>query len=135
MLMKIINTMKKLLILVLSITFLVSCSNDDDPVPSEVNIRLSNISEYDFENIVVNTSTGYVNYENINSGEMSQYKSFEMAYSYAFVELKIEGETYTLQPIDYVGETPLENGHYTYQLNANDSNEQYSKLSLSLIED
>ena len=51
------------------------------------------------------------------------------------MELEIDGNTYTIQPVDYVGETPLENGKYTYQLDANDATERFEKLSLRLIED
>lgn len=126
--------MRKILILIISISTLFNCSNDDNTA-SELNIRLSNISDYDFQNIVVNTSTGDTDFENIGPQEMTNYKTFETAYRYAFVELEIDGETYTLQPIDYVGETPLENGNYTYQIDANDSKEQYFKLTLTLIED
>lgn len=127
--------MRKMLILIISLSTLISCSSDDDNNTSQLNIRLSNVSQYDFQNIVVNTSTGNTNFENINSQEMTNYKSFETAYRYAFVELEIDGETYTLQPIDYVGETPLENGNYTYEIDANDSQEQYGKLSLTLIDE
>ncbi|WP_370477711.1 hypothetical protein [Tamlana flava] len=49
--------------------------------------------------------------------------------------MEIDGEVYTIQPIDFVGETPLEKGKYTYQIDANDSTEQYGKLSLTLIEE
>jgi hypothetical protein len=125
--------MKKILILIITIATITSCSNNDDNNTSELNIRLSNVSEYNFQNIVVNTTTGNTDFENIGSQEMTSYKTFETAYRYAFVELEIDGETYTLQPIDYVGETPLENGNYIYEINANDSLEQYGKLSLTLI--
>ncbi|MFA5656267.1 MAG: hypothetical protein WDA37_05930 [Dysgonamonadaceae bacterium] len=127
--------MKKILILIISISTLISCSSDDVNNTSELNIRLSIVSQYDFQNIVVNTTTGNMNFENISSQEMTNYKTFETAYRYAFVELEIDGETYTLQPIDYVGEKPLENGNYTYEIDANDSQEQYGKLSLTLIEE
>lgn len=127
--------MKKILLLIVSISTLISCSNDDDNSATELNIRLSNVSQYTFQNIVVNTTTGDTDFENIGPQEMSLYKTFETAYRYAFVELEIDGETYTLQPIDYVGETPLENGNYTYQIDANNSQEQYSKLTLTLVED
>lgn len=96
---------------------------------------MSNISQYDFQNIIVNTTTGNTYFGDLNSGQKTEYKVFEKAYSYAFVELEIDGKTYTLQPTDYVGETPLENGNYTYQIDANDSQEQYGKLSLTLIEE
>jgi hypothetical protein len=96
---------------------------------------LSNVSQFNFQNIVVNTTTGNMNFENISSQQMTNFKTFQTAYRYAFVELEIDGQTFTLQPIDYVGETPLENGNYTYQIDANDSREQYGKLSLTLIEE
>ncbi|MDG1023380.1 MAG: hypothetical protein P8O72_04985 [Flavobacteriaceae bacterium] len=127
--------MKKLLILTIAVTVFFGCSKDSDANTSEVYIRLSNISEYNFKNIVVNTSTGNVDFENIDSGQMSQYKNFETAYQYAFVELEIEGRIHTIQPIDYVEETPLEDGYYTYQIDANDSQEQYGRISLTIIED
>ncbi|MGB3142871.1 MAG: hypothetical protein WBB24_02085 [Maribacter sp.] len=125
--------MKKILILILAISM--SCSGDDDSNTSELNIRLSNVSPYNFQNIVVNTGTGNTNFENINPQQKTGYKTFETAYRYAFVELEIDGETYTLQPIDYIGETLLENGNYTYEIDANDSQEQYGKLTLILIEE
>lgn len=115
------------------VILLTGCSNDDDV--NEVNIRLSNVSDFDFENIVVNTSTGMVNFEDVTSGEQTEYKTFEKAYRYAFVELEIDGETYTLQPFDYVGEEPLKNGNYTYQIDADVTQEQYGSLSLTLVED
>ena len=127
--------MKKILILIISIAALISCSKDDEKNPSGLKIRLSNVSQYDFQNIVVNTTTGDVNFENLNSGQKTEYKVFEKAYRYAFVELEIDGKMYTLQPTDYVGETRLGNGKYTYQIEANDSQDQYGKLSLALIKD
>jgi hypothetical protein len=128
--------MKKMLILIISIATLIGCSNDDDNT-SGVKIRLSNVSQYDFQNILVNTgsSNGNVSLGNLKASKKTDYKVFESAYSYAFVELEIGGKTYTVQPIDYVGETPLEDGNYTYRINANDSQNQYGKLSLTLIEE
>ena len=122
--------MKKNLILIISIVTLISCSKNEDNNPSELKIRLSNISQFDFENIVVNISTANTCFENINSQQKTNYKTFQTAYRYAFVELEIDGLKFTYQPIDYAGETPLENGNYTYQIDVNNSN-----LSLILIKD
>ena len=122
--------MKKNLILIISIVTLISCSKNEDNNPSELKIRLSNISQFDFENIVVNISTANTRFENINSQQKTNYKTFQTAYRYAFVELEIDGLKFTYQPIDYAGETPLENGNYTYQIDVNNSN-----LSLILIKD
>lgn len=125
--------MKKTILLCAILLIALGCSKDEKP--SEINIRLSNVSSYSFENIVVNTGTGEVSFENIDPGELTDYKTFDIAYHYAFVELQIDGGKYTLQPIDYVGETPLKPGFYTYQINANDTREQYTRLSLVFIED
>ena len=125
--------MKKILFLIIAITTLISCSKDDDK--NGLKIRLSNSSQFDYKNIVVDTSTGNVKFEDINAGQSTEYKVFERAYRYAFIELVIDGEVYTLQPFDYIGETPLKNGNYTYQINASDSQSQYEKLSLKLIVD
>ena len=122
--------MKKNLILIISIVTLISCSKNEDNNPSELKIRLSNISLFDFENIIVNISTANTRFENINSQQKTNYKTFQTAYRYAFVELEIDGLKFTYQPIDYAGETPLENGNYTYQIDVNNSN-----LSIILIKD
>lgn len=126
--------MKHFLILILSLLLFNSCNNDDDN-NSGVNIRLENASEFAFSNIIVNTSTGNVGFENIGSGEKTEYQQFDLAYRYAFVQLDINGEIYMIQPIDYVGETPLKNGDYTYTIGIDNSQNQEIQLSLSLIED
>lgn len=122
--------MKKVLIVFLTFTILLGCSNDNDDI-NEVNIRLFNASTFDYKNIVV----GSTSYNDLDAGQKSDYKIFEGAYRYAFVELEIDGRTHTLQPVDFVGETQLKSGFYTYKLDANDSQEQYGKLSITLIED
>jgi hypothetical protein len=130
--------MRKLLILMISIATLFGCSNDDDnDNTSGVKIRLSNASQFDFQNIRINTGSSNENVSlgNLKMAKKTDYKLFESAYRYAFVELEINGKTYTIQPIDYVGETLLEDGNYTYQINANDSQNQYQKLSMTLIEE
>lgn len=126
--------MKKLLVFIFCLSISFACSNDDID-PKAVNIRLSNISTYDFKNIIVNTGTGTVEFNDLDAQTISEYKVFERAYRYAFIELEIEGNTYTIQPIDYVGETPLSKGKYTYQINASEPNGQHGTLSLSLKED
>ncbi len=129
-----IAMVKKVFITIFSLLVFWSCGNDDLK-HNAVNIRLSNVSGFDYENIVVIASGDEVDYGDLMAGETSDYKVFEKAYQYAYVELEIEGNTYTIQPIDYVGETPLENGAYTYQIDANDSQEQHGKLSLTFVED
>ena len=123
--------MKKFYFLLISI-LLVSCTQNDSDM---LLLRIKNTSQFDYTDVVVNTSGGEHNYGTVNSNHASDYKAFDLAYRYAFVELIIDGSTYTVQPIDYVGETPLDNGKYTYEINATNSGDQYSRLTLTLAED
>jgi len=127
--------MKKFLILIITITAMISCSKDSSDNPSGLKIRLSNSSQYNFKDIVINTTTGDVNFGNLNSGQKTDYNEFNKAYRYAFVKLEIDGKTYTIQPIDYVGETTLKDGSYTYEINVNNTQDQYTNLNLTLIEE
>ena len=125
--------MKKLIILTITMGIVTSCSNDD--LIKDVNLRLSNVTTSDFENIIVDTGTGRVRFENLNSGEISEYQNFTQAYRYAYIELDVDGETYTLQPIDYVGETLLDDGNYTYELDLVDYGNDNIGLNINFVEE
>jgi len=106
--------MKRLAFLVLIAVFFVGCSDRDDNIDG-VNIRIKNDSSVTFD--VVQVGSEDMLHENIRPDEYSGYLEYETAYEYAYVHIKVGEETYVLQPIDFVGETPLENGFYTYKLN------------------
>ncbi len=128
--------MKKTLILTYVIIVFTGCSkNYDQENPDGLSIRLANRSPYYFKNIKMNTSTGNVSFGNLDAGKYSEYEEFERAYRYAYVELEIGNSTYTLQPIDFAGETPLKNGKYTFEINALDSEDRSKRLTLRLVED
>ena len=79
-------------------------------------IRIHNASEYYFLLVEVNTSNEPRNYGPIKSDEKSRYKTFEVAYRYAYVRLFVDENEFIIQPIDFVGETPLGSGKFTYVL-------------------
>ena len=79
-------------------------------------IRIHNASEYDFLRVEVNTYDEPINYGTIKSDEKSRYKTFEVAYRYAYVRLFVDENEFIIQPIDFVGETPLGSGKFTYVL-------------------
>ena len=56
----------------------------------------------------------------VSSGSFSEYLEYETAYEYAYIQIKSGTESYVLQPIDFVGETPLEIGFYTYVLDVSE---------------
>lgn len=87
----------------------ISCSNEDDT--SEVNIRLANVSNVEFQDATYNG----INYGDISPGDKTEYRAFEISYNYGSVTITIDGIDYGWIPIDFVGESPLENGNYTFE--------------------
>lgn len=120
--------------------FLISCEQEvHEQVRPELNgktaIRIQNSSGYFYQNVVVNTGGGRHEYNTIIPSTSSDYKLFNFAYSYAFVELTIDGDLATIQPIDYFGETKLDPGYYTYEIDASGSGSRYGRLTLKLVKD
>lgn len=127
--------MKRILFFIFTITMIIGCSKEQMSGQGGLEIRLSNSSQQNFKNVIVDTGTGKVSFGDLDAGKNTAYKKFSTAYRYAFVQLEINGQTYTLQPIDYVGEVPLKDGRYAYQISVNGNQGQYSNLSLKLIEE
>jgi hypothetical protein len=126
--------MKKIALVLLTGIFFGCASNSDDfPSTPGVKFRVMNVSPYDFTKVSVNDRDMVI--EDLDRGEASSYRYAQYAYGYTFIEVNIDNQTYTLQPTDFVGETPLQDGYYTYFVNANGSQSQYDKLSISVIKD
>jgi len=93
------------------------CNSNDN----KTNIRVFNNSEYDLCNVVISIDESR-NHGDIKSGENTCYRGYDKAYRFAYVSLTINGEDLVIQPIDYVGETPLEIGYFTYHLDIEEIN-------------
>ena len=93
-----------------------ACAPVEDPGATFV--RLHNASPHALDNVRVNFGEGTVAYGNLAPGQVSDYRLATGAYRYARLEARIGGAPYVLQPIDYVGETRLAPGRYTYRLEA-----------------
>ncbi|GGG10690.1 hypothetical protein GCM10011344_09210 [Dokdonia pacifica] len=107
----------------------ISCTADDD---TEVQIRLANISEFDYTNITIRNG---ISYEDLEAGEVSEYQTFESSYSYMFVQLVANQDTLFIQPIDFVGESLIRGGNYTYEIEANFENNDLGSLRAILVRD
>ncbi|WP_422083940.1 hypothetical protein [Ulvibacterium sp.] len=104
--------MRQFFILALAV-LVVGCTDRDDDVDA-VNIRIKNTSNIAFDEVQVADAEEV--HKNVSSGDYSGYFEYETAYQYAFIQIRSGEETFTLQPIDFVGETPLPIGFYTYEL-------------------
>ncbi|MGB5435568.1 MAG: hypothetical protein WBM98_06740 [Maribacter sp.] len=106
--------MKRLLFVTISVfVFILGCSDRDDEL-NGIQIRVKNVSSVHFDTIQVG-GDGMV-HTNVAPDSYSDYLEYETAYSYAYINISTDGETYVMQPIDFVGETPLFLGYYTYEI-------------------
>lgn len=87
-----------------------------DPAPGKINIRVKNVSKYNYCNVFIDPYNKATNYGVVREDDVTCYRSFDVAYRYAYVSLSVKGEEWVLTPIDYVGETPLDPGNYTYSI-------------------
>lgn len=113
--------MKKALFLIFIL--LMSACNTLDPAEDSdaLYIRVANSSPIDFNSVYLSFPGAEHTFGPIKSGRSSPYQKFEQAYRYGFIEVKSDHKSYVLQPIDYVGETPLKNGRYTFELDIQDN--------------
>lgn len=94
-----------------------SCKKDD---ADEIRIRVKNASSYRFERVYVNTSGGENEYGSLSTQQASDYAVYKAAFNYAYIRVVINGQKLSFQPKDYVGETPLKAGNYTYVVGVDD---------------
>ena len=94
-------------------TLLAACS---DPFSTDegTHIRLRNASTFDFTAVTFNPGTSELKFARIAPGTVTNYVPVANAYRYGYLDLLIDGEHRTLQPIDYVGESFIGEGRFTY---------------------
>ncbi|MCP4975597.1 MAG: hypothetical protein GY931_05500 [Maribacter sp.] len=106
--------MKRLLVLSFSVfVFILGCTDQNDEL-NGVQIRVKNISSITYDTIQVGSDE--MVHANVAAGKYSEYLIYESAYRYAYININSADESYVLQPIDFVGETPLPLGFYTYEI-------------------
>jgi hypothetical protein len=126
------------LIITIFLIVMSSFADDCDPCPTPEStaepvfdspyIRVWNKSGDDFENVSINFSGQVVEYGDIDQNTVSQFYEVDEAYRYAPITLTVDDEELSLMIIDYVGETPLEPGYYTYVLSVTDQTIQQQLL-------
>lgn len=89
----------------------------DSPVSNAVQVRIRNDSAVTFDRV----DLWLDRVSGLAPGASSDYLTPPgPAYRYAKVVVTISGREIVLQPVDFVGETPLEPGRYTYALSVTD---------------
>ena len=93
-----------------------ACSDSTAPTDG-VHVRVANESSFAFDAVDVVFPADSVDYGAVPSHGVSHYEQVSTAYRYAMIIVRVAGEEMRIQPFDYVGETPLRAGRYTYALN------------------
>ena len=107
----------------LIVTFLsISRCKSDNPEIDGILIRIENSSSKTFSSVYVNSGGSENTYFNIAPGRTSKFLSYKTAYRYGYIKVITSGSDYVIQPFDYVGEIPLEDGEYTYVLGIESEN-------------
>jgi hypothetical protein len=101
------------LVLILIVLAVVVAAVFSRPWPASSDIRIRNDSQFSLHRVIVNGQS----YGNIDAGMASDYRTMRVAYRYGSVRLNMGTKEIQLTPDDYVGESPLGNGKFTYVLN------------------
>jgi hypothetical protein len=103
----------------------IACVTESEPTE----IRIRNVSGFDYDGLQVGDQT----FGSLPAGAETRYRDFGTAYRYNYVRLEIEGDEMILQPVDYVGETPLGPERFTYEVRVIDR--AAGQLGIDVVED
>jgi len=82
----------------------------------EVRIRVRNTGSVDLQMVAIGFAAAVEDYGDVEAGTATPYREFDHAYRYGYIEASAGDERFVLQPVDYVGESRLPGGSYTYEL-------------------
>ncbi len=100
---------------VLALAFAGACSSPfGDDRDGDVLLRVANESSVAFDRTFVHLPDDPIEFGPLAANQSSDYVRVTTAYRYAYIKVEVDGVDYVLQPIDYVGESTLGPGKYTY---------------------
>ena len=106
------------------LTLLVGVSACSNPFSGgETLVRFRNVSAHDLVDFTYQSGGEALSFSVIPAGVVTDYREIDQSYRYGFVELHVDGQRFTLQPIDYVGETTLGAGSFTFRVDVDTSSE------------
>jgi hypothetical protein len=79
-----------------------------------VEARFRNATPFTISDVSLSWPGGSMQVAALAPGASSDFGRHDGAYSYGALEVTMNGTVRRLQPIDYVGESPLGSGRYTY---------------------
>jgi hypothetical protein len=96
-----------------------------------VQIRVTNRGTAPLGDVRINFVGTVVEFGTIAPGETTEYHAVEKSYSYARIDASVGGKPGRVQPIDFVGESLLPPGKYTWTLvGTPEAADDYARLTL-----
>jgi hypothetical protein len=108
--------MKKLIILSLILISVCSCKKTKFSPEGPTDVRVENMSDQPWAEVIVNTSAGIDTLGNIAAGDTSDYVRFEKAYPKAEITAIINGVNYSTGKVSYTYLTYIGQAKITYQV-------------------
>ena len=112
---------------------LAACTKPNQTPQGPTDVRIRNMTDQDFTNVMVDTGGGDHNYGDIAAGAETDYHRFEKAYPDAEITVTINGEDYTSGKQDYTYATYIGPDKITYAVYI--SNSDLKKLGVDVILD
>ncbi|MDH3206340.1 MAG: hypothetical protein OEO79_07000 [Gemmatimonadota bacterium] len=82
----------------------------------ETLVRFRNVSPLELSDFTYQSGGEAIFFPVIRAGVVTEYVEIDQSYRYGFVEFHVDSVRFVLQPIDYVGETLLGGGEFTFRV-------------------
>jgi hypothetical protein len=107
------TTRLKVVAAALGVAVTAACSN---PFSADdgTHIRLRNSSAFVLTAVTFQPGEPQLKFARIEPGEATDYVPVSHAYSYGYLDVTVDGARRVIQPIDYVGESYIGDGRFTY---------------------
>ena len=99
------------MILIALIVTIFSMYRIDTPIEASM-VRVANGTGLPLQNVRINS----IIFGDVPVDGVSSYQALTPAYRYAALRLEVAGKKFEMVPDDYVGETPLGRGIFTYRI-------------------
>ena len=84
-------------------------------------IRLRNASSFELTSVTFAPGSERVEFDRIGPNATTEYTTVDHAYSYGYFDALVAGVRRTILPIDFVGESYIGEGKFTYQITIDES--------------
>jgi hypothetical protein len=127
--------MKRLLSVSLIILAIIACKKTEYSPEGPTDVRVRNLSDLTFTEVIVNTSGGIDTLGDIGPGSVSEYFRFEKAYPKAEISATINGLTFSTGTVNYTYMQYLGQDRITYEVYISNMNNRELMINNVVIEE